>query len=403
MNGKMGVSDLAMSLFATKGFRQSRQKLYNDGADAIQTYLQGVSQGKKELSDFNKAFASVDENIKAQALSLRNDEGALASYGDNLRIAASGLEETGWKAIFAAAKTTLFNAAVKAAKLAVDSFISIGLGIIVSKIGTAIWNQIDNFIHASEKITEAAEEAEANVTKLKETFKSTHDTVLGASETGGIAQEFAELSQGVDAAGNNLSLTSDEYERYLELSNQLADLFPTLTRHYDENGNAIVNLRGNVDSIVSSLQDLVQAERELSDQKIMSEASAVFADVKQQIQSIKNESQDIIASTTMIRAASGNSATTTPKSLSEVGLISYDTEQSSGYHSGSVRTKASIPLKLSPSINKNDFAKLRLQLEYYLKSELGDESGVGLSPVDDNGFNIVLSAKLGDTDALRVQ
>lgn len=392
MNGKMGVSDLAMSLFATKGFRQSRQKLYNDGADAIQTYLQGISQGKKELSDFNKAFASVDENIKAQALSLRNDEGALASYGDNLRIAASGLEETGLKAIFAAAKTTLFNAAVKAAKLAVDSFISIGLGIIVSKIGTAIWNQIDNFIHASEKITEAAEEAEANVTKLKETFKSTHDTVLGASETGGIAQEFAELSQGVDAAGNNLSLTSDEYERYLELSNQLADLFPTLTRHYDENGNAIVNLRGSVDSIVDSLNDLVEAQRKLADEKIMEESPKVFADVTQQLRDLNEQYTLAKSQVSLFNDATSGKSPNSALTAKDIGL----NVQNNGIGVGKA---ASIPIKFKPDVDKEQINKFRLAFYNAVVKEFGYGSGIDVSEMaNDNSFNLRLTSVDGKVE-----
>ncbi len=51
-------------LFSAKKWVSKRQTQYTDGAAAIARYLDGVKNGKKELSDFESAFESVDEHIK---------------------------------------------------------------------------------------------------------------------------------------------------------------------------------------------------------------------------------------------------------------------------------------------------------------------------------------------------
>ena len=287
----MGLSDLAMS-FMPQQVRGKRQSVYQTGVASIQTYLDGLEKGKKSLEDFNKAFANADQGIRNHAREIRNDVGALETYSDSLNVASEKLSESGWAAMKAAVQQGLYNAAVKAAKFALDTIVSMGVSWVVTSGISWLVDRADDIIHASEKIAEAAEEAESKIADVRDTTKTAHDTVLGASETGGIAEEFAKLSQGVSAAGGNLSLTSDEYERYLELSNQLADLFPTLSRHYDANGNAIVSLKGNVDDIVASLRDLVKTAQELGNQQILDEAPTVFKDVQQKIDQAKRDYLD---------------------------------------------------------------------------------------------------------------
>lgn len=46
------------------------------------------------------------------------------------------------------------------------------------------------------------------------------------------AKRYAELAQGIDQlSGKNLSLNEDDYKEFLDLSNQLAEAFPTLVTY----------------------------------------------------------------------------------------------------------------------------------------------------------------------------
>ena len=128
---------------------------------------------------------------------------------------------------------------------------------------------IDN---VATEIKEKSEEAANSIQEVSDAFQKTTETVDN------IGKRFAELAQGVDSlTGKNISLTTDEYSEFLNLSNQLAELFPSLTRHYDENGNAIVNLSGDVDTIVGSLKNLVDVQRQVANQNIAEQLPDLYA------------------------------------------------------------------------------------------------------------------------------
>lgn len=121
----------------------------------------------------------------------------------------------------------------------------------IIKLGTETEKSLEELKSEFEDIT-------SEIDSIKDDFDNLDKTVTDCSE------RFAELSQGIDdVTGKNVSLSTEEYEEFLDLSNQLANLFPTLTKGYDENGNAIVNLAGDVNAVNSALQDLINTEREL--------------------------------------------------------------------------------------------------------------------------------------------
>ena len=57
------------------------------------------------------------------------------------------------------------------------------------------------------------------------------------------------MSEGVDSNGKNVTLSTEEYDRFLELSGQIAKIAPELVTGYDAQGNAIVALGNNVDDV----------------------------------------------------------------------------------------------------------------------------------------------------------
>ena len=124
---------------------------------------------------------------------------------------------------------------------------------------------------AAQAIKEAYENAKTAIDDINNTFNE------NSSKTKEIAKEYAELAQGVDLLTNkNEKLSIEKYERFLDLSNQLSSLYPPLTKSYDENGNAILNLSGDVDTIVGSLDDLIERQRELANQEIVEQMPDLF-------------------------------------------------------------------------------------------------------------------------------
>lgn len=143
---------------------------------------------------------------------------------------------------------------------------------------TAIYSISKAISHYNKKQEEAfesakknAEDAQSKIKSLQSEIKQNADTVDQAGK------KYAELAQGVNQlTGKNISLSDDEYKEFLDVSNQLAEVFPQLTKGYDDNGNAILDLQGNVDGITGKLKDLLEIEQQLAQQEINKNIDTYF-------------------------------------------------------------------------------------------------------------------------------
>lgn len=154
----------------------------------------------------------------------------------------------------------------KAGKVALQGIATVGgmvAGFAIAKGIELAATAIDNLIHREERLAETAKEASENIQNSFSSFNSMKQSI------GSITQEFAQLSQHVNqATGENIDLPEEEYKRFLELSNQLAETFPNIGYIIDENGNKITGLSGSIDEITQSINDLVQAQQLLTHQEI---------------------------------------------------------------------------------------------------------------------------------------
>lgn len=129
------------------------------------------------------------------------------------------------------------------------------LGVLIDFAATGIYN----LIHANEQAIEASNNAKETISNLKDEAQQTAQV----AENAGL--QYAQLAQGINQIDNtNISLSTDEYETFLDLSNQLAQLFPTLIQGYDDQGNAILNLGGNIDDINKKIQTQIDKKKDLN-------------------------------------------------------------------------------------------------------------------------------------------
>ena len=143
---------------------------------------------------------------------------------------------------------------------------------------TAIYSISKAISHYNKKQEEAFESAKKNAEDAKSKIKSLQSEIKQNADTVDQAgKKYAELAQGVNQlTGKNISLSDDEYKEFLDVSNQLADVFPQLTKGYDDNGNAILDLQGNVDGITGKLKDLLEIEQQLAQQEINKNIDTYF-------------------------------------------------------------------------------------------------------------------------------
>lgn len=182
--------------------------------------------------------------------------------------------------------TQKFKLSTIGAKIATQAF-----GLAVSAVGTALASQaigkiikgLDDFIHYDERVAEAAKEAQNALDDQVTTFKETKDSADDAFES------YKSLMNGVDEHGNNISLTTDEYNKFIDVNNQLAQLFPSLERTYDSNGNAIVNLGNNVDEATEKYNALLDAQRNVANQEILKNLPDIWENTVYQNKKYQNE------------------------------------------------------------------------------------------------------------------
>lgn len=123
------------------------------------------------------------------------------------------------------------------------------------------------------KEAERLEEVKNKATEAKKAISSLHGELKSQIKAvNDISDSYANLAQNISDFGqvsqSQGALSNDDYEQFLDYSNQLAEIFPQLIKGYDDNGNAILDLAGDVDTIVGSLDNLIQKEKELTNYQI---------------------------------------------------------------------------------------------------------------------------------------
>ena len=169
---------------------------------------------------------------------------------------------------------TLFQRAGKAAGTAMKTFgatlASMGVAWLAGEVISLVITGLDHLANATKYEKQALEDATETAKKYADQIKTTkEENEKNAKSANNIAEKYAKLAQGVDVNTNkNKFLSNDDYKEFLNLNKQLADLFPTLTKGYDENGNAILGLSGGVDTVTESIRKLVEQQERLAKQDL---------------------------------------------------------------------------------------------------------------------------------------
>ena len=89
------------------------------------------------------------------------------------------------------------------------------------------------------KETQAIKDSAEQVTKsFEETSKQTKENIATLQQ---YKSEMARLSQGVDQNGNNINLSTDDYDEYLKIVDEIAAMNPDIVRGYNAQGHAIID------------------------------------------------------------------------------------------------------------------------------------------------------------------
>lgn len=233
-----------------------------------------TAKDRQAILDFNTQLQNGVQPAKAWATTMANCSIAAQTQARQCLKANGSLTElaNGLETMTVGAKAG--QVALRGLSIAGNMLAMWGISVAIQ---TAVkW--IDKFVHSAEYAEKAIKAATDSAKSFSDSIKDIQkETVDMEKSIDSIIDRYAKLSQGVNTFTNeNISLPTDQYEEFLGLNKQLTELFPSLTRNYDENGNAILGLSGSVDSVTESIRSLVEQEKELARAQIRENLEQYF-------------------------------------------------------------------------------------------------------------------------------
>lgn len=233
-------NSMVPEIFGSKSTKEKEdmfKRLQNEmktekGRDTASTLYGQAKQNNYDLTDkkntYGKGLEKFNEAVEKSGSIAQSAAGGVSAAFEKIK--ASGI----------AAKAGAFAANVGIG-LAASALMQLG-AMALSWVGTKIKKAAT---YDKDKI-EAADKTRTNYQDKLSDAKSNISTLKGNKT------EFESLSKGVDEYGNNISLDTSSYERFLNIRKEILDTTPSLISGYDAEGNAIAKTSGLIDKAIES-------------------------------------------------------------------------------------------------------------------------------------------------------
>lgn len=212
----------------------------------------GYDKGDAQaILDFNTSLNNGVKPAKAWATTMSDASIAAQNACRNCLRTKSGLKElaNGMKTTSTASKAATLG--LKALSVAGNMLLSMGISMAIS----FVIGEIQDLVHAQENAIAKADEAISKINEEREALTKTKTTIDS------ISGDYEKLAKGVDNLGRNVSLSSDEYSRYNEIVNQIAEMFPQMVQGYTDEGNAIIAHKGSVEELTKAYKEQKEAAK----------------------------------------------------------------------------------------------------------------------------------------------
>lgn len=150
-----------------------------------------------------------------------------------------------------------FSKVINTGKNALKSFgatlASMGVTWLASEVISIAVTMIDNYIHRVENAKKALDEFSSSVKEQEKSLSSNDQWIQQNGD------RYAKLAEGVDEYGHNISLTSDEFSEYRNITKEIADMFPNMVSGYNDQNEAIIKNKGNVEALTKAYEDQKKA------------------------------------------------------------------------------------------------------------------------------------------------
>lgn len=249
----------------TKGFKEGFLNKGTIDLAAYQKYNNLLDLGVSS----EKALAEATKNTNTETIRLLQSANGAKVSTEALTAAQKA------STLVAKAQSVAFKAVSMAGNMLVMALVTKGIELAASAI--------DHLVNKSKYAAEAMEEAQQEITDSQNKLKEVSDTVSENKD------RFLELAQGVDQFSNNVSLSKDDYQEYLDISNKLADIAPDLVTGYDEQGNALLVIGSNANDTSKKLQDIIDKQQTIANQKLVDNLPKIADGIYNEVEDAKIE------------------------------------------------------------------------------------------------------------------
>ena len=258
------------------------------------------------------------------------------------------------------------SAALKAASIAGNMI----LFTVIAKGIQLATKAFDDYIHRVERARERTEELLSDFQQMNDTLAAHRQVVTD------LADRYDELSKGVNlSTNNNVSLSTEEYEEFLNINEQMAQSFPELAKGIDENGNSILTLGTKGITAKEQLEELLQTEENLNNFRIAQGLEDAFKGVYTYVEEA-NEATEKLNGT----ISDSNEAMGWLQDIAENG-IKLTGENGQFIFSGNISNQAEVDYMNSLTASINEFWK---SLDGSRRVELGvDPSDLFTQNIDE--------------------
>lgn len=123
----------------------------------------------------------------------------------------------------------------------------------ISEVISLAVTAIDNYVNRVKYAKEALDDFSSSVKDQENSLSSNEQWI----EQNG--DRYTELAKGVDDYGHNVSLTTDEFSEYRNITKEIANMFPEMVSGYNDQNDAIIKNKGNVEALTKAYEDQKKA------------------------------------------------------------------------------------------------------------------------------------------------
>ena len=242
-NNSLSGQRIVSQFTARKIAQEEATKQLEIDIQCLRNYEAECQKGSVSTETFSNTMKGASIEAQKYATNIKNGTGSAQTFATNQRIIQTSMSETSIVSKVAATGLTIFKAALN------------------SLIFFAVIEGIQLLIKGIDNLILTADEAEEKAEALRGNMQSFFDEVQSGQQTiSSVSDRFSELSKHVTKTGENIDLTKDEYSEYLDICNQVKTIMPELVTGYTNEGNAIITLKDNVDSLTESYKKNIRTK-----------------------------------------------------------------------------------------------------------------------------------------------